>query len=215
MTRRRTPHAAALLVCTLLLAACLPGGGPPGPVTLYTLRPAGTVQPVGNAFADFTEMVLIMPVRLAPQLQGSGLVVRQAGGEVRTAPGHLWAGPLDEQIAAALVADLQDLLATEHVAVAPGPRFAATRYQVELEVDDFSGDDRSFFVRAVYTVSDVVHRRMLARRAFHRTLPVPSPDHAGSVAAASQAMADLGREVAAALLAAERQPETTTRTHAP
>ena len=160
-------------------------------------------------------MILILPVRLAPQLQERGLLVRRADGGLRTAPGHLWAGPLDEQIGASLAAGLRGLLGTEQVAVFPGPRFAVTRYQVEVEVTEFSGDAGSFTLQAVYTVSDALHRRMLVRHAFHRTLPVDAPDHAGSVAAAARAVDGLSREVAATLLAAERPPRPGVPSHAP
>jgi len=214
MTLHLARHAVPLLLGVLLLVACLPAARPPGPISLYTLQPARQERLAAD-FADFAEMILILPVRLAPQLQERGLLVRRTDGELRTAPGHLWAGPLDEQIGASLAAGLRGLLGTEQVAVFPGPRFAVTRYQVEVEVTEFSGDAGSFTLQSVYTVSDVRHRRMLARHAFHRTLPVDAPDHAGSVAAASRAVDGLSREVAATLLAAERPPRPGVPPHAP
>lgn len=214
MNLRLGRHAVPLLLTALLLAACLPSAGPPAPVSLYTLQPARQER-LAPDFADFAEMILILPVRLAPPLQERGLVVRRADGGLRTAPGHLWAGPLDEQIGASLAAGLRDLLGTEQVAVFPGPRFAVTRYQVEVEVTGFSGDAASFTLQAVYTVSDALHRRMLARRAFQQTLPVEAPDHAGTVTAAARAVDGLSREVAAALLAVRRSPQPGAHAHAP
>ena len=214
MNLRLARHAGPLLLGALLLAACLPAVRPPAPVSLYTLQPARQER-LAPDFAAFTEMILIMPVRLAPQLQERGLLVRRTDGELRTSPGHLWAGPLDEQIGASLAAGLRGLLGTEQVAAFPGPRFAATRYQVEVEVTEFSGDAGSFTLQAVYTVSDAAARRMLARHACHRTLPIDAPDHAGSVAAASRAVDGLSREVAATLLAAERPPRPGVPSHAP
>jgi uncharacterized lipoprotein YmbA len=214
MNLRLVRHAPVLLLTAVLLVACLPSARPPAPVLLYTLQPARQERLAAD-FADFTEMILILPVRLAPQLQERGLVVRRADGGLRTAPGHLWAGPLDEQIGASLAAGLRDLLGTEQVAVFPGPRFAVTRYQVEVEVTGFSGDAASFTLQAVYTVSDALHRRMLARRAFQQTLPVEAPDHAGTVTAAARAVDGLSREVAAALLAARRSPQPGVPAHAP
>lgn len=203
-------QATVVTVCALLLTACMSTA----PVSLYVLQPASQER-LGPDFVDFAEMILIMPVQLTPQVQNQGLLVRRADGELHTSPGHLWAGPLDEQIGASLAAALRGLLGTDQVAVFPGPRFATTRYQVEVEVTNFSDNSGSFTVRAVYTVSDTVSRKMLARHAFDRTLAVDAAGHAGSVAAASRAVDALSQEIATSLLGAERSRRATSLSPAP
>jgi len=195
-----------LAFCALVLSACLTPT-----TTLHSLQPVRQ-QPLARDFADFAEMILFMPVQLAPHLQGRGLVDQRASGEARLSGTHLWAGPLDQQIGQQMVSNLKDLLATDNVALYPGPRFGTIRYQLEVEMSEFSGDDRTFTLVAVYTLSDATNKTMLARKTFRQTRDIDKPDYSGYVASASLALVDLSKEAATALLAARRsQPLPATR----
>jgi uncharacterized lipoprotein YmbA len=191
----------SLLLCTLLLSACVAG---PTANTLYTLQPARQNR-LGQDFSGFKEMILVMPVRLAPQLQGRGMVSQRSATESKASANHLWAGQLDQQIAETVVSNLKDLLDTDNVAVYPGPRYGVTRYQVEVEINDFSGFDQTFTTRAVCTVSDAFNKTMLYRKSFQQTRNIDKPDYTGYVERATQAIGDLSKEVATALLVAHRQ----------
>jgi|GEM_PF-1171509 len=200
---------ASLLLGALLLSACISG---PTANTLYTLQPARQDR-LGQEFSNFKEMILIMPVRLAPQLQGRGLVSQRSVTESKASLNHVWAGPLDQQIAENIVSTLKDLLGTDNVAVYPGPRFGATRYQVEIEINEFSGFEQSFTTRAVSTLSDTATKTMLYRKSFQQTRIIDKPDYSGYVASASQAIGDLSKEIAAALLAARQSQPATPRSY--
>jgi uncharacterized protein len=189
-----------LLACVLLLSACL---APTATNTLYALQTIHQ-EPMGREFSDFEGIILVMPVQLAPHLQGRGLVSQRSSGEARTSATHLWAGPLDQQIGQQIAVHLKNLLATDNVAVYPGPRFGVIRYQLEVEMSEFSGNDRSFTAIAVYTISDTVARTIISRKTFHQTWPMDTPDYSGYVENASQAIADLSKEAAAVLLTARR-----------
>ncbi|MCL2458199.1 MAG: PqiC family protein [Desulfobulbus sp.] len=202
MNRRLCPRFLCLCLaalCLFLLSACL------GPVatTLHTLQPVRQ-QPLARDFADFSELILLMPVQLAPQLQGRGLVDRLLNNTTHASTTHLWSGALDEQIGQLMVSGLRDLLATDNVALYPGPRFGRIRYQLEIELNEFSGDGQAFAIVAVYTVSDNVAKAILTRKTFRQTRIIDKPDYSGYVASASQAIADLSAETATALLAAHR-----------
>ncbi len=198
----------SLLLCALLLSACIAG---PTANTLYTLQPAKQDR-LGQEFSGFGEMILIMPVRLAPQLQGRGLISQRSATESKASLNHLWAGPLDQQIAENIVSNLKDFLGTDNVAVYPGPRFGVIRYQVEVEINDFSGFEQSFTTRAVCTLSDASSKTMLSRKSFQQTRNIDKPDYSGYVERASQAIGALSKEVATALLAA-RQSQPLPRSH--
>jgi len=201
-SRRLCPRFSCLCLaalCLLLLNACLA----PVATTLHTLQPVRQ-QPLGQDFADFSELILLMPVRLAPQLQGRGLVVRLPNNTTHASTAHLWFGSLDEQIGQLMVSGLRDLLATDHIGLYPGPRFGHVRYQLEIEMNEFSGDGHAFTIVAVYTVSDSVAKTILTRKTFRQTRIIDKPDYSGYVVSASQAIADLSAETAAALLAAHR-----------
>ena len=197
-----------LLLWTLLLSACL---GPSNSTTLHALQPVRQ-QPLTLDWKNLNDITLLMPVQLAPHLQVRGLLNQQAPGEVRASATHLWAGPLEQQVSQQIVAGLKDLLATENVAAFPGPRFGTTRFQVEVELSEFSGNDQSFTTTAAYTLSDATTKTILTRKSFRQTRPIDKPEHSSYVASASQAIADLSKEIAAALLAARRmQPEPQSR----
>lgn len=197
-----------LLLWTLLLSACL---GPSNTTTLHTLQPVRQ-QPLALDWKNVHDLTLLMPVQLAPHLQVRGLLNQQTPGEARASATHLWAGPLEQQVSQQIVAGLKDLLATENIAAFPGPRFGTIRYQIEVELNEFSGNGQQFNTTAVYTLSDAAAKTILARKTFRHTLPIDKPEHSSYVASASQAIADLSTEIAAALLAARRmQPEPQSR----
>jgi len=199
-SRRLCPRSLCLAaLCAFLLSACLT----PTTSTLHTLHPVHQ-QPLARDFSGFSGMILLMPVRLAPHLQGRGLIDKQPDGATRASVTHLWAGPLDEQIGQQMVGALKDLLATDNIGLYPGPRFGAVRYQLEVEMNEFSGDGRTFATVAVYTVSDSVAKTILTRKTFRQAQTIDKPDYSGYVAQASQAIADLSKEAAAALLTAHR-----------
>lgn len=201
LLKRHVLHT-SLLLCALMLSACIAG---PTANTLHTLQPARQNQ-LSQEFSGFGEMILIMPIRLAPQLQGRGLVSQRSATESKASLNHLWAGPLDQQIAANIVSNLKDFLGTDNVAVFPGPRFGVIRYQVEVEINDFRVVEQSFTTRAVCTLSDAVTKTMLSRKSFQQTRHIDKPDYSGYVESASLAVGDLSKEVAAALLAARQSP---------
>lgn len=198
-----------LLLCTLMLSACIAG---PTVNTLHTLQPVQQER-LGGGFTGFDAMILIMPVRLAPQLQGRGLISQRSATEAKASANHLWAGPLEQQIAENIAGNLKSLLGTDNVAVYPGPRYGVTRYQIEIEIIEFSGLEQSFTTRAVYTLSDTSVKTILSRKTFQQTLPIDKPDYSGYVGTASQALGRLSKEVAAALLVAYHHQPTTPRSH--
>lgn len=198
-----------LFACLLSLAltGCL---GKAAPDTLYALEPlTGTDTAPG---AELSGMIMIMPVRLPPQLQSRGIVMEQGTDGPQMLVGRLWAGPLDEQMGAKLVADLQTLLHSPNVALYPGPRYSRPLYQVETEIIRFSGDDSTFTLRAVSTISSPNERRILSRETFSQSVRLDGQGARAYVAAASQALDAFSRKLAATLttlpktVAPDKQP---------
>lgn len=190
------------LGCLVLLSACFAGNKP---ATLYTLQPQTLSQPAISANKP-DGLIMVMPVRLAPQLQSRGLMLKSSTSSAKASASHLWAGPLDQQIGETVAANLKALLATDNVATYPGPRYGSTRYQLELEVTEFSGDEHAFLLQATYTLSDVYAKQIMLRKSFKTNRETPSPDIAGFVEAASQAVSALSHEAASALAAHQLNP---------
>ncbi|AVD71487.1 PqiC family protein [Desulfobulbus oralis] len=206
MMRQPLPFLFACLL-SLALTGCL---GKAAPDTLYALEPlTGTDTAPG---AELSGMIMIMPVRLPPQLQSRGIVMEQGTDGPQMLVGRLWAGPLDEQMGAKLVADLQTLLHSPNVALYPGPRYSRPLYQVETEIIRFSGDDSTFTLRAVSTISSPNERRILSRETFSQSVRLDGQGARAYVAAASQALDAFSRKLAATLTtlpktaASDKQP---------
>lgn len=196
--------------CILLLTACFAGNKP---ATLYTLQPQGPSRPA-TIQSTIDGLIMVMPVRLAPQLQNRGLMLRSSASSAKASASHLWAGPLDQQIGETVTANLKAMLATDNVATYPGPRYGTTRYQLELEISVFSGDEHSFQLQATYTLSDVSAKRMVLRKSFNKQLETATPDIGGFVDAASRAVSDLSQEAAMALMAQHlNQPHPDSHDH--
>jgi len=192
----RSVHALLLLAVTLLLSGCLAATKT---ATLYSLQLID--QPPLASPPNLAGMVLVMPVQVAAHLQGRSILFQQTNGESRAAATHLWAATLDKQIGQKVTSHLQHLLASADIALFPGPRYGVSRYQVEIEIEEFSGNGQTFTALATYTLSDRSTKRILVRKRFQQNRPIDKPDYSGYVAAASRAVADLSREIAAALSA--------------
>lgn len=190
----------ALLFCALTLSACLTG---PRPVTLYTLHPLQPHQQQEMSHS-FVDMIMVMPVRLASQLHERGLLIQHSPMASVALSSHLWAGPLDQQVTNTITTNLKELMGTDNVAVYPGPRFSAPRYQVEVDLNEFRGDEQLFTVRAVVTISDIDMKTIVSRKSFRQTQTINKPDYTGYVDAASRGIAELSREIAMALWAVHR-----------
>ncbi len=181
--------ALALLV---LLSGCLAQSKP---ATLHSLQPP-VQQSLSSRPLPLPGLVLLMPIQAAPHLQGRNLLMQRPDGEAQATSGHLWTATLDRQIGQRMTVALQQLLATDNIAQYPGPRYAVIGYQIEVEVQEFSGDGHNFTTQATYTISDMARKTILRRKTFHQQRIIDKADFSGYVASASQALADLSREVA-------------------
>ncbi|NLZ16151.1 MAG: membrane integrity-associated transporter subunit PqiC [Desulfobulbaceae bacterium] len=184
---------AVCLVLALLLSSCF---SRPAATTAYVLTPLPAEAVVAASPVDVPGLIMVMPVRLPPELRQKGIVVQETGSAPKTLIGHLWAGPLNEQISATLVANLQTLLGTANVAQYPGPRYSKPLFQVETEIIRFSGDSQRFTLRAVTTISDPKQRIILSRKTFTETLHLAEENHPAYVAAASKVLGSWSTDIA-------------------
>jgi len=185
-----------LLALVLSLAGCLSSTQT---ATLYSLQSINQ-PPIVAEDQRVKEIILVLPVQVAPHLQGRSLLYQQRDGEARAAASHLWSASLDKQLAVHLTSQLQQLLATANVSLFPGPRYAQPAYQVELEVGEFSGDGKKFQTRATYTISDRRKQAICLRKIYQQKSSIDTPEYTGYVHAASRALADLSREIAQSLV---------------
>ena len=98
----RTPHRRSPAICgfvlvlaLLALSSCI---SKPAPSTVYALEPLPPATPAVATTAELpglSDLIMVMPVRLPPQLRQKSIVVEEGGTGPKMLAGHLWAGPLE------------------------------------------------------------------------------------------------------------------------
>ena len=180
-----------LMVMLLIIgpAGCIGRGSPIHQYTLAAMAESGA-PPVLKY--NGRGVILVGPVTLPQQFAGSSIVTRFGPTVIRSSSTHLWAAPLDEQIAAVISRDLSLLLQSGNVSVYPGPRFAEKRYQVDLAIDRFDGmPGKEFTCNLTWTINDLQTRKIIQRKNFSLTIPVNEDNYGAYVTAASTVISRL------------------------
>jgi hypothetical protein len=183
---------ALALAAGLGLAGCTLLSPAPDPSRFFLLSASVAEAPGEAALA-----LGIGPVRLPSYLAVSEVQVRASATEVRRSAIDRWAEPLEEGIARVLAQDLGVALGTREVVLFPWFPEQRPDVQVALSVRRFELEpDGSGLLEALYEVTDLASGRRVLREASLRR-PASGADTAASVAALSQALADLAVEIAA------------------
>jgi uncharacterized lipoprotein YmbA len=192
------PATLGLLVAALGLAAC---ASVADPTRYYILSagPAPAATPARPATADVAPTLGVGPVLVAGYLDRNAIVTRTADGQLDVSMYHRWAEPLDLGVAQTLVNDLAVRLGTERVLVFPwrGRFERALDYQVGVVVMRFDGTlGRDVTLDARWRVTDRAGGEIALKRSTI-TQPVSGNGYPALVTGMNQAVASLGREIAA------------------
>jgi uncharacterized protein len=143
--------------------------------------------------------VLVGPVNVPESVDRPQLVVQISPNHVDVDDLNRWVAPLGEGIAAAIAGNLQTLLATREVAVAPLASFDAT-HRVTIDVQRFDSLPGKFVV--IDALWNVIPWASGVRAAAGRTLwqePVAGPGYEEIAAAHDRALAKVSEEIAGAI----------------
>jgi uncharacterized lipoprotein YmbA len=184
-----------LVAALLLLAAAACGSSKP-PI-FYTLD--STADPIAAPAATYG--VIVGPVSVPASVDRPEFVVRVAPNRVEIDEFNRWAAPLGESIARTVASDLSVLLGTPDVANAPFANFDPT-YRVTINVQGFdSRPGEAAELDAVWTVRSVSDgKTRMGRTRAKKT--VEGPQYEALAAAHSRALAEMSRDIAAAIRAA-------------
>ena len=191
-------RALGLMTCLVLgaLAACSPKllEPRPDPSRFFTLTP---IEDAGTDAAALKGRVLgVGPITLPHYLERPEIVTRVAVNEVRKASFDYWAGSLQKQFGSTLAQNLQTLLAPSSIVNFPWFPGNPPDLAIEVDVIQFErGPDAEAHLVARWRLrkgAQVVRSQesKLARAA--------TEDPASTVAALSELLAQLSREIAAA-----------------
>lgn len=161
----------------------------------------GTTPASGPTAALSRDIALAVgPVTIPAELDRKQIVTRDTGNRLIVAELSRWAGPLQDNIAAVLTANLAVRLGTQKVAPHNRESLFPFTHQVVLNINRFDGNPQSDVLldvtwslkqKGVSTPLLVTHTEIRE--------PVATPDYAGLVAAQSKTLAEISSVIADAI----------------
>ena len=133
---------ALCLATTLLLSACVGGGGGPhGGTRFYSLQAMGLAN-LDNSTNKARDKLKIGvgPIRLPRLLRRPQIVTRKSGTEVAMAEKHQWGGLLKEDLSQTLTDNFASLLGTENTEQYPWKLNFKPHYSVRVDIEQLDGE---------------------------------------------------------------------------
>jgi uncharacterized protein len=142
----------------------------------------------------------IGPVNLPAYLDRQEIVTRIAQNQVRLSEYDRWAEPLEEGVGRVVSQNVASILRAERITSYPWPPDRKPLYQVELEVLRFETNNaQEAQVAARWTLRHTGKKDLVRYRDTRLSRPIHERSTAGSVAALSEVLADLSRQIAQAI----------------
>ena len=196
----RSKHFEKLFGAMFAVVLSLGGCGTTPPPKFYLLTPMPAPEASASGAASNLHLGL-GPIDIPEYLQRPQIVTRMASTELRLADDYRWAEPFEENFARVLGENLSTLLGTGRVQMFPWSPAQAIDYQVIVQVARFEADDTGkVSLVARWAIRGGNDRTLLVSQRSAISEPVQTPGNYDSqVAASSAALADLSREIAAAI----------------
>jgi uncharacterized protein len=148
------------------------------------------------------------PVRLPGYLDRREIVTRVAQNRFDLSENDRWAEPLDENFTHVLAQNLSILLGSDRIIAYPWPLDKRLRYRVEIEVFRFEVNSAGEAqLSARWSVIDQTGKSASNLKESLLARPAKEKSTDGSVAALSETVADLSREIAKTVIALDGQRE--------
>lgn len=148
----------------------------------------------------------IGPVRFPGYLDRQEIVTRAAQNRFDVFEYDRWAEPLDENFTRVLTQNLSVLLRTDQIVAYPWPLDKKPRYRVEIQVLRFeSNSAREAELAARWAVIDETGKEAPNLKESRLTRPAKDKSIDAAVAALSETVADLSREIAKTVMAIDRE----------
>jgi uncharacterized protein len=148
------------------------------------------------------------PVRLPAYLDRREIVMRVAPSRFDLSENDRWAEPLDENLTHVLTQNLSILLGSDQIIPYPWPLDQKPHYRVEIQVLRFESNSAGEAqLSARWAVIDDTGKETPNLKASRLTRRAKEKSTDGAVAALSETVADLSREIAQTVIAVDRQRE--------
>jgi uncharacterized lipoprotein YmbA len=170
-------------------------------VDFYTLSsdvvPAAREGPLANC----RDVVIgIGPVLWPSYLNRPQIVTRLSANRISFNEFHRWAGPLEEEFERVLIDDLSKRLQTDYIVKYPGKLAYKPRHRVPIKVLQFDGrPGDAVTLKATWSVVEPGGGKDTALHSANLRMPTAGEGYEAMVAAASEVLAQLSRQIAAEL----------------
>jgi uncharacterized protein len=191
-----------ILAILILLAApgCRSAATPVAFYTLSAIQEATDKNPDISALQD--KVITIGPARFPNFLDRPQIVTRSGANRLQISDFHRWAGDLDQDFLSILAENLSIRLSSPKVLVYSWKDQIAPDYRVSLEVHEFEGQmGEAVLLNVTWAIrgreegtEPLILRRSVIRRS------ISGNDYDALVAAHSQALGDLSKEIATAIM---------------
>ena len=195
-----------LLLSFVFLGGCL-GAGTQKPTDYYLLKPLSSAMAEHGAAAGEGIVLGIGPVRMQEYLNRPQIVTRTSTSEVKLHEFHYWGEPLNTNFTAVLAQNLSALLSTDRIFIFPyrNKQTLPLQYQVLVDVIRFDGEPSvEASLLAQYYILQFQENGMkeLVTRQSSFNKPLADDSFDTLVAAMSELVADLSRQIAGEIKAA-------------
>ncbi|MGD9338796.1 MAG: PqiC family protein [Syntrophobacterales bacterium] len=183
----------AFILFVFLLSGC---GSSPA-VKYYTLNTLPGMQQDNTEAASGDDIAVgVGPVDFPKFLDRPQIVTRKGQNQVEVSEFHRWAASLPGDFSRILAKNISTLLPTNRVAVYPWDDTFSPTHQIKLDVEQFDGKlDDNVLLNVTWSVVGQEGKKELVVRKSLIEEPVPTKDYDGLVAAQSNALAALSREI--------------------
>jgi len=193
-----------IAVVGLSLTGCGTFSPRPDPSRFFTLSslPQVAQASLKNSTGPEKMFLGIGPIKFPGYLDRQEIVVRSGQNRFEVSEIDLWAEPLEENFSRVLSENLALLLNTDLIIIYPWSPANRPRYHVEIEVLRFEANSEhngQLFAR--WSVLDGADKKVAVVKESRVIRNAQEKSTAGSVAALSEAVGDLSREIANAVSA--------------
>jgi uncharacterized lipoprotein YmbA len=188
----------------LSVAGCGTFSPRPDPSRFFTLSSLPQVEQatLKNSTRPEKMFLGIGPIKLPSYLDRQELIVRSAQNRFEVSENDRWAEPLQENFSRVLSENLALLLDTDLIVIYPWSPANRPRYHVEIEVLRLEANsERNGQLFARWSVLDGADKKVAVVKESRVTRNAKDKSTDGSVAALSEAVGDLSREIADAVSA--------------
>ena len=195
-----------LLISFIFLGGCL-GTGTQKPTDYYLLQPLNSAMEEQGAAAREGIVLGIGPVRVQDYLNRPQIVTRTSTSEIMLHEFHYWGEPLSTNFTVVLAQNLSALLSTDRIFIFPyrNKQNLPLQYQVVVDVIRFDGEPgvkASLLVQYYILQFQEDGMKELVTRQPSFSKPLADDSFETLVAAMSELVADLSREIAGEIKAA-------------